>query len=145
MSRRLRQRRFRLQIEGGRNLYGVALRKAALIDRQTEAATGIDIKQRSAQGHVAESLDEGNLQRLAGQQEAHRVAERITEAGEVGAADVGDQVSEGAIGADDGGREAMRIARGFANLEANQLVYVEWRADLRGIVSAREVSADGAT
>ena len=89
-----------LNIERRRHLDLVLPYKAALVHREAQTSTRVNVEERLSWRDIAEGLHKRNLQWFARQLESNRLAERVAELSKVLARDVRDEIAEGSIRSD---------------------------------------------
>jgi hypothetical protein len=119
----------------------VDCREAGLVDGEAGSSARIDVEQGLFERDVAKGSDEGHVDLVSGDRDLHLIAALIAELHKIFGADVGDDITEGAVERDCFSREAFVIYGCGLQIEADQLL--DDGADLGPVVAAGEVSAYG--
>src|ERR1700690_1160080 len=90
-------------------------------------ASGIDVQQGLLQGDIAEGADERDVHFGFGNRDVDTLPVSVTEFEKIFAADIGDQVTEGAVGSDDLAAQAALVEVGGCEIEPDEFVHVQFR------------------
>ena len=104
----------------GRRSDFVSLRKIALIDTERKATARIDVKERLADGDIAEGLVEGDGITAAGEGHGDSISDCVAEPGKCICRNVEYQVAKGAVGSDDLSMQTFVVDGRSVKIEANE-------------------------